>query len=80
MSLRGLYRYIQENSPTYMARDGRHVFIHWHRADEVHGYASQYLQAKIPGIRNSKIKATQACQDLMDLKLLRCEENNERTR
>ncbi len=77
MSLRGLHRYLQENSPTYFVRDGRHVFVHWRRADEVHAFAKHYLEAKIQGISDSGAKATRACQDLMELKLLRCVENNE---
>ncbi len=77
MSLRDLHRYLQENTPTYMVRDGRHIFIHWRRANEVHAFAKQYLEAKIPGINNSGAKAAQACQDLIELKLLSCIENNE---
>ncbi len=60
-----------------MVRDVRHVFIHWRRADEVHTFAKQYLDAEIPGIDNSGAKAAHACQDLMELNLLRCVENNE---
>ncbi len=77
MSLRGLYHYLQQMSPTYLVRDGRHVFVHWRRADHVHARAKEYLQAKIPGIRNADVRAAQACQDLVDLQMLRCVENNE---
>ena len=77
MSLRGLYLYLQEKSPAYLVRAGRHVFLHWRRADQVYAGAKDYLQAKFPGIRSVDLKAAQACQDLVDLKLLRCVENNE---
>ncbi len=77
MSLRGLYQYLQLKSPTYLVRDGRHVFVYWRRADHVHARAKEYLQAKMPGIRSADMRAAQACQDLVDLNLLRCMENNE---
>ncbi len=80
MSLRGLYRYIYEKSQTYIVRDGKHVYAHWRRAHEVHALAKQYLQTRIPGVNNASMRASQACQDLMELKLLRCVENNEQRR
>ncbi len=77
MSLRGLYRYLHQKSQTYLVHDGRHVFMHWRRADQVHALAQEYLTAKMPGFGSSHVRATHACQDLMELKLLRCAENNE---
>ncbi len=77
MSLRGLYNYLQQNSQTYMVRDGRHVFIQWRRADQVHARAKEYLRSKASSSGSSDLRAAQACQDLMDLKLLRCVQDNE---
>ncbi len=77
MSLRGLYNYLQQNSQTYMVRDGRHVFIQWRRGDQVHSRAKEYLRSKASGNGSSDVRAAQACQDLMDLKMLRCVQNNE---
>ncbi len=77
MSLRGLFRYLHQNSETYLVRDGRHVIIRWRRTDQVHAHAKEYLRAKIPSVACHHVRATRACQDLMDLKLLRCVENNE---
>ncbi len=77
MSLRGLYQFLEQRTQVYIVRDGRHVFFDWRRADDVHARAKEYLQAKIQGVHSADVKAAQACQDLLDLKLLRCMENNE---
>ncbi len=60
-----------------MVRDGSHVYFCWRRADQVHELAKQYLQANVPVIGGSSVRAILACQDLMELELLRCMENNE---
>ncbi len=80
MSLRGLYLYLDQKTQVYMVRDGRHVSFHRRRADEVHARAKEYLLAKIPGVRSTDLKAAHACQDLLDLNLLRCDQDNEPTR
>ncbi len=68
------------NSRTYMVHDRSHVFIRWRRADQVYELAKEYLQASLKGIASSHPTATHACQDLIDLKLLRWVENNEMKR
>ncbi len=77
MSVSDLYQNLQQKTAIYLVRDGRHVFVHWRSADHVYARAKEYLQATMPGIRSADVRAAQACQDLMDLKLLRCVENNE---
>ncbi len=79
MSLRELFRYIKQRSQTYLVRDGRQVFVRCRRGDEVYGHAVQYLRNHGLGSSNLRTKAMQACQDLVDLRLLRCHENNQST-
>ena len=77
MSLRSLYRNLHKKSQTYLVHDGRHVFMHSRHADQVYALAQEYLRAKMPGFGSSHVRATHVCQDYMELKLLRCLENNE---
>lgn len=80
MSLRELYRYLRQRSQTYIVRDGRQVLVRWRRGDEIHGHAMQYLRNHGLGSSNLATKAMQACQDLLELRLLRCQENNQPTK
>lgn len=77
MSLRGLYRYLDQRSKTHILRDGRHVYIRWRRGDEVHSHAVNYLRQKGVHGESASRHATYAIQDLLDLKLINCTENNE---
>lgn len=80
MSLRELFRFLRQRSQAYFVRDGRQVLIRWHRGDEVHAHAVQYLRNHGVASCNLSTKAMQACQDLLDLRLLRCQENNQSTK
>lgn len=80
MSLRGLFRHLQQNSQSQFFRDGRQIFMNWKRGDEVYSAACQYLRSNNAGSSASRTRALQAVQDLVDLRLLRCQENNQSTK
>lgn len=76
MSLRGLHEHLSRNTRQYQVEDNRHLLWKWRRANEVHAAAVEYLRAnRAGGSVGASMRAVQACQDLVNLRLMRVQEN-----
>ncbi len=81
MSLRGLYEHLFRTTQQYQVQDGRQMLWRWRRANEVHAAAVQYLVANGAGSsQGASVRAVQACQDLVNLRLMHVQENLSETR
>lgn len=77
MSLRGLHAHLQQTTRQYQIEDGRVLLWKWRRANEVHAAAIQYLRENnVQSSVDVSVRAIQACQDLVNLSLLRIQDNS----